>query len=98
MKNKNDTKAVLLKNKDLPLVPASLLVPLWLISLVVPNLIYSGTNFADTLHILKWTVTGVPVALAVLIAGIRIFIYGSERIKIKIDIFAYQTRHRYVRF
>lgn len=72
----------------LPLVPAWILLPLWFISLALPNLIYSGVTFADTLHILKWTVTGVPVAIAVFIAGVRLALYGAERVKIKFDIFS----------
>ena len=72
----------------LPLVPAWILVPLWFISLALPNLIYSGLTFADTLHIIKWTVTGVPVAIALIFAGARLAYYGPERIKLKLDIFA----------
>ena len=71
-----------------PLVPAWLLIPLWFVSLGLPNLIYSGIKFADTLHILKWTVAGVPIAIAVFIAGINLLRYGPEQVKIKIDIFA----------
>ena len=76
------------KFSTLPLVPAWVLMPLWLISLGLPNLIYSGINFADTLHILKWAVTGVPVAIAVFIAGVRLLRYGWERITLKLDMFA----------
>ena len=76
------------KYSTLPLVPAWILMPLWFISLALPNLIYSGILFADTLHILKWTVTGVPVAVAVLVAGWRLFRYGRERIPLKFDLFA----------
>ncbi|MBR0256934.1 MAG: O-antigen ligase family protein, partial [Synergistaceae bacterium] len=66
---KKDDKSPLLKKipdkyTQLPLVPSWILVPLWLVSLALPNLIYSGILFADTLHILKWTVTGVPIAIA----------------------------------
>lgn len=74
--------------QQLPLVPAWILMPLCFISLALPNLVYSGVLFADTLHILKWTVTGVPVAIAVIVAGIRLIRYGKERITLKIDIFA----------
>ncbi len=76
------------KNAPLPLVPAWILLPLWCVSLALPNLIYSGVSFADTLHIIKWTVTGVPVAIALFVAGIRLAIYGPERVKIKFDIFS----------
>ena len=72
----------------LPLVPAWLLVPLWLISLAMPNLVYSGVLFADTLHIIKWTVTGVPIAIAVFAAGLRILFYGKDKFDFKIDLFA----------
>lgn len=76
------------KYMPVPLVPEKLLMLLWAVSLVLPNLIYSGVSFADTLHILKWTVTGVPIALALIIAGVRMFIYRKERLRIKLDIFA----------
>lgn len=76
------------KFTQLPLVPSWLLILLWLVSLALPNLIYSGVSFADTLHILKWTVAGVPVAIAVLIAGVRLIRYGRERIIFKVDAFA----------
>lgn len=88
-KNKRpEIKKIPDKFAPVPLVPAWLLMPLWFISLASPNLIYSGVNFADTLHILKWTVTGVPVAVAVLIAGVRFLWYGAKRIQIKFDVFA----------
>ena len=76
------------KFQPLPLVPAWVLLPLWLVSLALPNLVYSGILFADTLHILKWAVTGVPVAITVLIAGYRLLRYGRERISLNIDLFA----------
>ena len=72
----------------MPLVPAWLLVPLWLVSLALPNLVYSGVKFADTLHVIKWTVTGVPVAIAVFVAGFRLMRYGRERIVFRLDMFA----------
>lgn len=75
------------ENLQLQLVPVWLLIPLWFVSLALPNLIYSGVRFADTLHILKWAVTGVPAAIAVFVAGVRLFYYGKERIKIKLDLF-----------
>ena len=54
----------------------------------MPNLVYSGVKFADTLHVIKWTVTGVPIAIAVFVAGLRLLIYGKDKIKFKIDLFA----------
>lgn len=85
---KSSRKKIPTQPLQLPLVPAWILIPLWFVSLALPNLVYSGMKFADTLHILKWTITGVPIAIAVFVAGIRLWIYGSERITIKIDLFA----------
>lgn len=76
------------KYTQLPLVPPYLLLPLWFISLALPNIIYSGVAFADTLHILKWTVAGVPAGIAAVIAGLRIMRYGRERVCVKFDVFA----------
>lgn len=73
---------------QVPLVPVWILLPLWFISLALPNLVYSGIKFADTLHVIKWTVTGVPIAIAVFIAGLRLLIYGKDKIRFKIDLFA----------
>ena len=85
---KNSPKKIPEKFQPLPLVPAWILVPLWLVSLALPNLVYSGILFADTLHILKWTVTGVPVAIAVIVAAWRLLRYGRERIALKVDLCA----------
>ena len=71
----------------LPLVPVSLLVPLWFISLALPNLVYSGMSWYDTLHIVKWAVAGMPVGIAVLTAGFRLAYYGRQRIDFRIDLF-----------
>ena len=87
-KPKEKTLKVPEKYKPVPLIAGSVLLFLWIISLTWPNLIYSGVNFADTLHILKWAVTGVPIAIALMIAGYKMMRYGPERLKLKIDIFA----------
>jgi O-antigen ligase len=71
----------------LPLVPVSLLVPLWCVALALPNLVYSGVYWYDTLHLIKFAVAGVPVALAAAAAGIRLFVYGRKRIALRIDLF-----------
>ena len=76
------------KYQPVALIPEKLLMFLWVISLTFPNLIYSGVSFADTLHILKWTITGVPIAIALIIASIRMMRYGTERLKLRLDIFA----------
>ena len=74
-------------NAPVPLVPPALLVPLWFAALALPNLVYSGVSFYDTLHIMKWTVTGVPIAIGLLVAGARLVLYGSGRIRFEVDLF-----------
>ena len=74
-------------NAPVPLVPPALLVPLWFAALALPNLVYSGGSFYDTLHIMKWTVTGVPIAIALLVAGARLVLYGRDRIRFEVDLF-----------
>ena len=71
----------------LPLVPGWILIPLWCVALALPNLIYSGLQFADTLHIMKWTVAGVPVAIASFVAGWRLIQYGGKRLDFHVDLF-----------
>ena len=72
---------------SLPLVPLVILAPLWFISLALPNLVYSGIYWYDTLHLLKWFAAGVPVGGALIVAGNRLVVYGRERINFKIDVF-----------
>ncbi|MBQ7155675.1 MAG: O-antigen ligase family protein [Synergistaceae bacterium] len=84
---KKTQKLQLAATKNIDIVPPALLWALWAVSLCVPNIIYSGVKFADTLHILKWAITGVPVAIAVFVAGIRLFRNG-ERITLNFDLFA----------
>ncbi len=89
MKNLKNIK---LKNEatksegKVPLIPGNILLLLWCVALALPNLVYSGVRFADTLHILKWTVAGAPVALALIVGGLRLVWYG-RRIDIRIDVF-----------
>ena len=72
---------------------ARALVPLWIfypfifISLSLPNLIYSGTDWFDTLHIMKWAWTMVPVALISLAGGSALALYGAERTGFRLDLF-----------
>ena len=74
-------------NAPVPLVPPALLIPLWFAALALPNLVFSGVSFYDTLHIMKWTVTGVPIAIALLVAGARLVLYGRDRIRFEVDLF-----------
>jgi hypothetical protein len=71
----------------LPLVPPFLIAPLWFVSLALPNLVYSGVYWYDTLHILKFVVAGVPVGAAVIVASVRLVMYGQKRLEFRVDPF-----------
>ena len=83
IKNKKEAIA----SAPLPLVPIWLVVPLWYVSLALPNLVYSGVSWYDTLHIVKWAVAAIPVGIAAIVAGLRLAVYGRERIDLRIDLF-----------
>lgn len=59
---------------------------LFAVSLAVPNLIYSGGTFFQTLHLMKWVVSLVPVGLMALTAGSKTFLDGRQG-GLKIDFF-----------
>jgi len=72
-----------------PLLPGGLFVVFFFISLVLPNLVFSGPYFYSTLHLAKWAVALVPVALCGIAAGIRIAVKGAVRTSFRIDGFAF---------
>lgn len=94
-KSLNRTSATMSKTYGvLPLmhkdaVPSKIFYLMAFISLGLPNLIYSGTGWFDTLHIMKWSFAMVPIAIAVMIAGISLALYGNERTDFKIDLFGW---------
>ena len=69
------------------LAPLWIFYPLVFISLALPNLIYSGADWFDTLHIMKWAWTMVPVALVSLIGGSMLALFGAERTGFRLDLF-----------
>lgn len=71
------------------LMPGSLFYYLVFIALVLPNLIFSGPRFFDTLHIMKWVFAMVPIALISLLGGFSLLIHGSERTGFKINLFGW---------
>jgi O-antigen ligase len=62
---------------------------LMFVSLGLPNLIYSGISWFDTLHIMKWTFAIVPVAIISVVGGISLALYGNDRTDFKIDLFGF---------
>ena len=70
------------------LAPLWIFYPLVFISLALPNLIYSGADWFDTLHIMKWAWTMVPVALVSLTGGLMLALFGAERTGFRLDLFS----------
>jgi O-antigen ligase len=70
-------------------VPPILFYSLAFVAFGLPNLVFSGVSWFDTLHIMKWTAAMVPVALISAIGGIMIALYGSERTGFRIDLFGW---------
>lgn len=77
----------LLKAYDKASVLKMLFYPLIFVSLALPNIIYSGTSWFDTLHIMKWAWSMIPVAVISLIGGVMLAVYGSERTGLRLDFF-----------
>ncbi len=84
---KADTAFPLRKNRLAPPAGGNF-SPLLFISLVLPNLVFSGPYFYSTLHLMKWAVALVPVALCGLLAGLSVTVRGTVRTAFTIDGFA----------
>lgn len=69
------------------LLPKWLLFAAFMISFALPNLVFSGRQFFDTLHIMKWTVTMVPIGVLAIVAGVRLAVYGAKRLSFSLDLF-----------
>lgn len=87
----NDSFAAsgLLGSGSIPLVPLWLFYPLIFISLALPNLIYSGVTWFDTLHIMKWGWTMLPIAVISLVGGATLCVFGPERTNFRLDLFGW---------
>ena len=55
------------------------------VSLGLPNLVFSGLGWFDTLHIMKWSSAMVPIALISMIGGLSLALYGNELTDFKIE-------------
>ena len=74
---------------DKPLVPSFLFYYMIFVALTLPNLIFSGTGWFDTLHIMKWTFAMVPIAAISLVGGGSLCLFGGERTGFKLDPFGW---------
>ncbi|MDR3331528.1 MAG: O-antigen ligase family protein [Synergistaceae bacterium] len=69
------------------LVPKWLLYVAFMISFSLPNLVFSGRHWFDTLHIMKWFVTMVPIGVLSLVFGIYLLRFGAKRTGFTFDPF-----------
>ncbi len=69
------------------LVPESLLSFAFLVSFALPNLVFSGYYWFDTLHLWKWIYTMAPVGLLALVMGVQLLRYGAKRFEFSLDPF-----------
>ncbi|MFP4482590.1 MAG: O-antigen ligase family protein, partial [Thermovirgaceae bacterium] len=69
------------------LVPFGLYAGLLFIVLTVPNIVFSGTAWFQTLHLLKWFFAFVPLAVLALCAGYRLAKYGAAQTGFALDSF-----------
>ena len=69
------------------LAPKWLVYAAFMISFSLPNLVFSGTRWFDTLHIMKWTVAMVPIALLTIVSGIQILRRGAKAVSFSLDLF-----------
>jgi len=74
---------------EMPFFQKYLFYFLIMVSLCLPNIIFSGTSWFDTLHIMKWTFAMVPVAIISLVAGFMLLVYGPDPISFRIDLFGW---------
>lgn len=75
------------KDEIKKILPDKLFFCLAFISLTLPNLIFSGSRFFDTLHIMKWVFTMTPVAVMAIAGGVRLCFYGAGRTGFRLDFF-----------
>jgi len=60
-----------------------------LVALALPNLIFSGTFWFQTLHMLKWFFAMVPIGILAICLGGRLLWSGADAVDFKIDIFGW---------
>lgn len=76
------------RNSPLRLVPHTLNFCAFLVAFTLPNLVFSGSFFFSTLHLMKWTTVFVPIAILGIVSGYRAARYGTNITGYRIDGFA----------
>lgn len=75
-------------NNNVAHVPGFIAFCMFFASFVFPNLVFSGEQFFDTLHLLKWVVALTPLGFLGVLAGYRLFRRGAPATNFRIDPFA----------
>ena len=88
MTQKRARAGQLLLEKTTPYERPVIMAFLLFISLVLPNLIFSGPYFFSTLHLMKWAVALIPIALWGLWTGGAVAARGTIATRFSIDGFA----------
>jgi O-antigen ligase len=86
--DKDEKKLLQEAGDEKALVPRWIYYAAFFVTFAVPNLVFSGRNWFDTLHIMKWFVTMAPIGVVVVIAGFNLFHYGASRTNFRIDAFS----------
>lgn len=69
------------------LVPFRLYFGMLFIALTVPNIVFSGLHWFQTLHLFKWFFAFVPVGVLAVCAGCRLARFGAKRTGFALDSF-----------
>ncbi len=87
-KFKGNAGTIKLSPGNIPLMPKWMFYIAFFITFSIPNLVFSGRSWYDTLHIMKWFVAMIPIALLALVAGVQLLRYGARRTNFTLDPFA----------
>ncbi|HPI98224.1 MAG TPA: O-antigen ligase family protein, partial [Synergistales bacterium] len=60
-----------------------------IIALGLPNIVFSGKFWFQTLHMMKWFVAMVPVAVLAILAGYRLLRHGNRDRSFRVDVFGW---------
>ncbi|MBL3592875.1 MAG: O-antigen ligase family protein [Synergistaceae bacterium] len=86
-RKKARTAEIAESKKEPRLVPEWLFEGMFFVALVMPNLIFSGSYWFQTLHLMKWFLAMVPVAVVSAVAGWRLLRQGPEATGFRLDPF-----------
>jgi len=70
------------------LAPSHLVFCAFCVSFILPNIVYSGVYFFDTLHMMKWAAALVPLALLGVFSGFQTARLGPSKTNFRFDAFA----------